>query len=129
MKLTDRTGEVIAVRPVVEGDGLVLITEGGKILRTPVSGVRRIGRSTQGVRIMDVDEGDILRAAAKVLEREGDDEIAEDLEAKPLEFTDSITLAASESIATTDSIEETEVGIDVDTDLDTPEPPPEDPVN
>ncbi len=74
MKVTERTGEVIAVRPVEETDGLVLITQGGKILRTPVEGVSRIGRATQGVKMMDVDRDDTLRAAAKVVDREDDEE-------------------------------------------------------
>ena len=78
IKLTEKTGKVIAVRPVEETDGLVLITQAGKILRTPVAGVRRIGRATQGVKIMDIDAGDALRAAAKVVDRE--DETSTDID-------------------------------------------------
>ncbi|MBZ0114692.1 MAG: DNA gyrase subunit A [Thermoanaerobaculia bacterium] len=120
MKLTERTGEVIAVRPVVEGDGLVLITEGGKILRTPVSGVRRIGRSTQGVRVMDVDEGDILRAAAKVVEKEDEDDALEGADGELLELAESESTSVDpEPIAAADS----------DPDDETPIEPTDDPVN
>jgi DNA gyrase subunit A len=65
-----KTGPVIAVRQVAGADELILISQEGKILRTPVDAFRLIGRSTQGVKIMDLDAEDRLVAAAKLVERD-----------------------------------------------------------
>jgi DNA gyrase subunit A len=73
-RVTEKTGPVIAVRQVTDADELILISQEGKILRTPVESFRLIGRSTQGVRIMDLEGDDRLVAAAKLVER--DDEVA-----------------------------------------------------
>jgi DNA gyrase subunit A len=69
-----KTGRVMAVRQVGEDDEVILISQEGKILRTPVATFRVIGRSTQGVKIMDLEGDDRLVAAAKLVER--DDEVA-----------------------------------------------------
>jgi DNA gyrase subunit A len=52
------------------GDQVMLITQEGMITRTPVDGIREIGRSTQGVRLMNLEANDRLVAIAKVVERE-----------------------------------------------------------
>jgi DNA gyrase subunit A len=70
LKVTPKTGEVIGVKQVTPDDGMMLITQEGKIIRLNVSGVRLIGRSTQGVKLMDLEGEDRLVAAAKLAERE-----------------------------------------------------------
>ncbi|HEX6203271.1 MAG TPA: DNA gyrase C-terminal beta-propeller domain-containing protein, partial [Thermoanaerobaculia bacterium] len=72
-RVTAKTGPVIAVRQVAAADELILISQEGKILRTPVDAFRVIGRSTQGVKIMDLGPEDKLVAAAKLVEREEED--------------------------------------------------------
>ncbi len=52
------------------GDQVMLITQEGMLIRTAVDGIREIGRSTQGVKLMDLEADDKLVAMAKVLERE-----------------------------------------------------------
>ena len=74
LKVSDKTGEVIGVRQVSEEDGAMLITQEGKIIRIGVGGVSIIGRSTQGVKVMDLDKGDRLVALAKIVERDDDEE-------------------------------------------------------
>ena len=69
LRVTPKTGEVVGARFVTESDGLVLITQEGMIIRINVSGVRVVGRSTQGVRLMNPYGEDRLVAIAKV-ERE-----------------------------------------------------------
>jgi DNA gyrase subunit A len=69
LKVTPKTGEVIGARFVTDSDGLMLITQEGMIIRINVSGVRLVGRSTQGVRLMNLHGEDRLVAIAKV-ERE-----------------------------------------------------------
>ncbi|HEV8629722.1 MAG TPA: DNA gyrase subunit A [Thermoanaerobaculia bacterium] len=75
VRIAAKTGEVIAVKQVAEGDGMVLITQEGKILRTLAGGVRLVGRGAMGVKLMDLDGEDRLIAAARVSER--DEEVGE----------------------------------------------------
>jgi len=76
LKATDKTGKVVGVKQAREEDGLMLITQEGKIIRLNVKDVRRIGRSTQGVKLMDLEGEDRLVAVAKIVERgpNGEDE-------------------------------------------------------
>jgi DNA gyrase subunit A len=78
-----KTGEVIAVKQVAETDGIVLITQEGKILRTQAAGVRQTGRGAMGVKLMDVEGEDRLIAAARVAEREEDTELQAESDAAP----------------------------------------------
>jgi DNA gyrase subunit A len=70
LKVTGKTGEVIGAKQVLPEDGLILITREGKIIRTGVEGVRVSGRSTQGVKLMELEGEDRLVAVAKLVERE-----------------------------------------------------------
>ncbi len=65
-KISQRTGPVVAVRSVRHGDKLMLmlITEKGKVLRTQIAEIRVIGRNTQGVILMDIDEDDEVAGIA-----------------------------------------------------------------
>ncbi len=70
MRITDKTGPVVGVRMVSEDDDLMLITDGGKLIRTPVRGISVIGRNTQGVRLIELSEGEHVVAAARLAEKE-----------------------------------------------------------
>jgi len=70
LKVSKKTGPVIGVRQVKPDDGVMLITHEGKIIRIGVEGVRVSSRSTQGVKLMDLDGEDRLVAVAKLAERE-----------------------------------------------------------
>ena len=72
LDITDKNGRVIEIAQVGEDKELLLITEQGKILRTPTGDIRTIGRATQGVRLMDLDDGDKVVSVALV---EKDDEV------------------------------------------------------
>ncbi|MCM2270027.1 MAG: DNA gyrase subunit A, partial [Thermoanaerobaculia bacterium] len=73
LKIAAKTGPVVGVRMVVPGDQVLLITEEGMIIRTAVDGIREIGRSTQGVKLIDLEGKDRLVALAKVVERDDED--------------------------------------------------------
>ncbi|HVS01066.1 MAG TPA: DNA gyrase C-terminal beta-propeller domain-containing protein, partial [Thermoanaerobaculia bacterium] len=79
LKVTPKTGEVIGARHVLGSAGLMLITQDGMIIRINVSGVRIVGRSTQGVKLMDLDGEDRLVAVAKLAESD-EESLAEDAE-------------------------------------------------
>ncbi len=75
MRVTPRTGSVAGMRHVVGDEDILLVTAKGMMIRTSASEVRRIGRATQGVKLMGLEEGDEVVAVAKLAEREeGGDE-------------------------------------------------------
>ena len=69
LKVSDRTGAVVGVREVMEDTDLMLITHEGKIIRITAGSVSRIGRSTQGVKVMDMGDGDRIVALARIPDR------------------------------------------------------------
>ncbi len=77
IKTTDRNGPVIGVTLVTDADELLMMTARGKIQRIKASDINVIGRNTQGVRIMNVDEGDSLSAIVRVPPEEGGGEESE----------------------------------------------------
>jgi DNA gyrase subunit A len=66
IKTTTRNGRVIGITPVTDEDELMMMTSRGKIQRVAAKDVSVIGRNTQGVRIMSLDEGDTLTAIVRV---------------------------------------------------------------
>ncbi len=70
LKTSKRTGKVVGFEFVDVDDEVVLISVAGKIIRTRVADVSVIGRATQGVRVIDLGEGDTLVAVAKVVEKD-----------------------------------------------------------
>lgn len=72
IKTTERNGPVIGIVRVDETDELMMMTARGKIQRVAVSDFNTIGRNTQGVRIMSMDEGDSLAAIVRVPREESD---------------------------------------------------------
>ena len=73
MKTTDKTGLVVGVRMVTDDDDIMLVTDGGKVIRTPVRGISIIGRNTQGVRLIDLAEGEKVVGVACLAEKEEED--------------------------------------------------------
>ena len=71
LKLSKKTGRVVAVRAVTCDDQLMVITRKGVVNRQPVSDMRVIGRAAQGVRLVNLDEGDAVVDVARVV---GDDD-------------------------------------------------------
>jgi DNA gyrase subunit A len=70
---SDRNGLVVGVSYVQEGDELLVITQQGMILRMLTDDVRSIGRATQGVTIIDLEENDKVVSIARLVEKEGDE--------------------------------------------------------
>ncbi len=80
IKTTDRNGGVVSVRKVAEGEELMLNSTEGKVLRILVDNIRQTSRNTQGVRIMDLRNGDKVTAVESIVEEE---DILEAVEATP----------------------------------------------
>ena len=64
IKVTDKIGELVAVKLVRDGDDAIVISNVGQLIRTPVSEIREIGRNTQGVRVINMDDGESVKAFA-----------------------------------------------------------------
>jgi DNA gyrase subunit A len=78
INITEKTGSLIALKDVTDNDDLMIITQFGNILRSSVSALRVMGRATQGVRLINLKENDIIASVAIVLVNE--DEEASDTE-------------------------------------------------
>ncbi|MFZ0083918.1 MAG: DNA gyrase subunit A [Candidatus Acidiferrales bacterium] len=70
LKSTDRNGPVVAALQVREDSDVMIITGQGKVIRVHAGEIREAGRSTQGVRLLRLEEGDRIAAAAAILEEE-----------------------------------------------------------
>jgi DNA gyrase subunit A len=74
IKVTEKNGKVAGIAHVHGDEQVLLITEQGMIIRVPVDGIRSMGRNTQGVRVLNVEENDTVVAAIKLVEKENGDE-------------------------------------------------------
>ncbi len=75
IRTTDRNGPVVSVKPVTDNDELMMITRNGQVVRIGVTGeLREMGRATQGVRLIRLDEGDILVNVARVAPEDKDND-------------------------------------------------------
>ncbi len=73
INITEKTGSLIALKDVTDNDDLMIITQYGNILRSPVSALRIMGRATQGVRLINLKENDIIASVAIVSEKESEE--------------------------------------------------------
>ncbi|MBJ6798703.1 DNA gyrase subunit A [Geomonas propionica] len=78
IKTTERNGNVVDIKQVVDDNDLMLITDQGKILRVSVAGFSIIGRNTQGVRLMVKEENERVVAVARLAEKEDQEDNEEE---------------------------------------------------
>jgi DNA gyrase subunit A len=76
LKTTERAGKVVSIKGVTDDEQLMVITRRGVVNRQNVSEIRTIGRATQGVRLVNLDEADVVVDVARVV-MEDDDEDGE----------------------------------------------------
>ncbi len=70
LKVTGKTGPIVGVTQVSEGDDVMLVTDSGKIIRMGVDEIRVIGRNTQGVRLIGLQENERVASLARLAEKE-----------------------------------------------------------
>jgi DNA gyrase subunit A len=80
LSLSERNGRMMAARQVLASDDVMLISQGGTLVRTPVEQISVLGRNTQGVRLMRVEDGDRLVGLARVPAFDGEVLPGEDTE-------------------------------------------------
>lgn len=95
INITEKTGKLVAIKSVTDEDDLMIINRSGIAIRMEIDTIRVMGRATQGVRLIKVNEGDEIAAVAKVVIEDEDEELEEQ--------TDAIEGADD---ATTDLLEE-----------------------
>jgi DNA gyrase subunit A len=78
VQLTEKNGVVAAIRYVRENDEILIVTEGGMLIRTIVAEISRFGRAAQGVRVIRLDEGDRVVSVARAEAPEGDSGVLDD---------------------------------------------------
>ncbi len=90
INVTEKTGSLIALKDVTDNDDLMIITQFGNILRSPVSALRLMGRATQGVRLINLRETDIIASVATVAVNEEPDDADKDVVTNKNENTEEI---------------------------------------
>ena len=92
IKTTDRNGNIVAVKEVVDGDELMIITRQGQMIRMPVKGIGVMGRNTQGVRLVNLSEPtegellpDVVSGVTRVVSEDDDNGDSGAVEGGPAE--------------------------------------------
>tara|TARA_B110000116_G_scaffold57995_1_gene49431 strand:- start:741 stop:3191 length:2451 start_codon:yes stop_codon:yes gene_type:complete len=67
MRCTEKTGKMVKIMEVVDSDDLIVITDAGVLMRQPIEAIRTIGRVTQGVRLVKLDEGSMISSITRVM--------------------------------------------------------------
>ena len=75
MNITDKTGNVVAIKNVTENDDLMIINRSGLTIRMAVSGISVLSRATQGVRLISLRDGDAISAVSVVSKSEEEEEL------------------------------------------------------
>jgi DNA gyrase subunit A len=105
--ITEKTGDLIAIKSVTDADDLMIINKSGIVIRIVLSQLRVIGRATQGVRLINLKGSDAIASVAKI-EHEDDpeEEVSEDV--LVLDGTDAVAdeTAAVDGTETEDAQEE-----------------------
>ncbi len=74
INITEKTGALVGLLGVIEKDDLMITCESGVTIRMKVANIREAGRATQGVKLINIDEGDHIAAIARIAEQEDDSE-------------------------------------------------------
>jgi DNA gyrase subunit A len=100
IKASKRNGKVVGMVKVREADQLMVVTTGGKIIRTPVAGISVLGRATQGVRLIRLAEGETVSGLARI----------DDAQAGELVEAETFEPEEGEELDETDEAEDEEEG-------------------
>ena len=81
---TEKTGDAVSIMEVLPEDELMLMTKQGILIRMPVKGIRVAGRNTQGVKLVNLDQNDLVMAVARVVPDDEEDVEGVEGEAEPV---------------------------------------------
>ncbi len=115
IKTSKRNGKVVGITPVTDDDELLIMTSRGKIQRVAAKEISIIGRNTQGVRIMSLDDGDAVTAVVRVPKEEvTDEEVAQAAAAAAATALVPRPDELSENIGDEEAIDDTNEEVDED---------------
>ena len=97
ISVTEKTGNLVAIKNVIDSDDLMIINKSGIAIRLAVENLRVMGRATQGVRLIKVRDGDAIAAVAKVMSDDEDVELDEDGNKTIPEHRESLDKESSDS--------------------------------
>jgi DNA gyrase subunit A len=103
---TDRTGDLVAIKGVYGEEDLMIITENGIMIRTRVEEISTMGRNTQGVRVIDLKQGDSIADVTRVADT--DEPEAEEDDASDAEEEPAATNGEMDDDTASDAVEEAE---------------------
>ncbi len=105
INITDKTGNLIAIKNVKDGDDLMIINKSGITIRMSVDDMRVMGRATQGVRLINLKNDDIIAAVAKVeiSDEEKEDSLEQNLDNLKNPVMDSDKLTDENNFSSEDS--------------------------
>jgi DNA gyrase subunit A len=85
MRCTEKTGKMVKIMEVVDSDDLIVITDAGVLMRQPIEAIRTIGRVTQGVRLVKLDNDSLISSVTRVMkEDEKEDKVETPPEENPI---------------------------------------------
>ncbi|WP_417887629.1 DNA gyrase subunit A [Zunongwangia sp.] len=99
ISLTEKTGNLVAIKNVTDDDDLMIINKSGIVIRMEISNLRVMGRATQGVKLINLRTKDSIAAVAKVMHDEDDLDEIDDVESadKPTGETDGTNIVSNDS--------------------------------
>jgi len=103
MRLNDKNGDIISIKPVSDKEDLMIITDKGQVIRTKISGISLMGRTTQGVRLIKVKDGENVVAVEKIAEADEQDNLDGDVSTEAI---DAEVIEAEQVDSETDNTEE-----------------------
>ena len=89
ISITEKTGDLVAIKNVDDSNGLMIINKSGIAIRMAVEDLRVMGRATQGVKLINIKDGDSIAAVAKVIHEKDEDQHDEELESSEENNTNS----------------------------------------
>ena len=89
MRCTEKTGKMVNIMEVVDSDDLIVITDSGVLMRQPVAAIRTIGRVTQGVKLVKLDEGASISSITRVISEDAATSKEEEVEDAQISIDDA----------------------------------------
>ena len=106
LQITEKTGKLIAIKSVTDDNDLMIINRSGLTIRIPVSDIRVSGRATQGVKVINLREGDSIASVIPVPKSDDEEQPVVEQSGVEAEATDVETTASSETMNSSPVLEE-----------------------
>ena len=106
LQITEKTGKLIAIKSVTDDNDLMIINRSGLTIRIPVSDIRVSGRATQGVKVINLREGDSIASVIPVPKSDDEEQPVVEQSGVEAEATDVETTASSQTMNSSPALEE-----------------------